>query len=163
MTADLPYRPNVGAVVFNRVGLVFLGRRADIKAREVWQCPQGGIDEDEDPAQAVMRELREELGTDGAVILAEHPEWLSYDLPPQLVKQSWGGRFRGQTQRWFALRLVAQDSEIDLGAHGTPEFDAWRWAELAELAQLDVGFKHPIYQRLAVDFAPFAVPSDKAT
>ena len=154
MTPDLPYRPNVGAVLFNHRGQVFLGRRADITDREVWQLPQGGIDAGEDPQTAVLRELREEIGTDDAAILGSHPETLTYDLPPELRGSVWGGRFRGQTQQWFALRLLADDSAIDLTAHGAPEFSAWRWAPLESLADLDVGFKRPIYQRLAVDFAP---------
>jgi len=155
MTPNLPYRPNVGAVLFNRQGQVFLGRRSDITDRDVWQLPQGGIDAGEDPAIAVLRELREEIGTGDATILGSHPGPLTYDLPPELLGIAWRGEFRGQTQQWFALVLNADDSAIDLAAHGTPEFNAWRWAELHELAELDVGFKRPIYQRLAVDFAPF--------
>jgi len=151
----LPYRRNVGAVLFNRRGQVFLGRRSDITAREVWQCPQGGIDGDEDPATAVMRELREEIGSNDALILGEHTEWLSYDFPADLPQRDRVARHRGQTQRWFALLLRAGDDAINLAAHGTPEFDRWRWAELTELATLDVGFKRPVYQRLAVDFAVY--------
>ena len=152
----LPYRRNVGAVLFNHLGSVFLGRRSDITDREVWQCPQGGIDAGEEPAVAVLRELREEIGTDDVLILGEHTEWLSYDFPADLPQRDRVARHRGQTQRWFALLLLAGDSAIDLAAHGTPEFDRWRWAELSELATLDVGFKRPVYQRLAVDFAPYA-------
>ena len=155
MSESLPYRPCVGAVIFNREGLVFLGRRSDMGERVVWQCPQGGIDPGEDPATAVMRELREEIGTDQAHILGEHPDWLQYDLPPELLGVAWGGRYRGQTQRWFALRLDAPDSAINLLAHGTPEFDQWRWAPLAELGTLEVGFKKALYARLAVDFSGY--------
>jgi len=152
---NLPYRRNAGAVLFNRQGLVFLGRRADITDREVWGLPQGGIDAGEDPAAAIMRELHEEIGTDAAVILGVHPETLRYDLPEELIGVAFGGRYRGQIQHWFALLFTGEDSAINLEAHGDPEFSAWRWAGLGELAILDSGFKRAIYQRLAVDFLPF--------
>ena len=152
---DLPYRANVGAVLFNGRGEVFVGRRKDAGA---WQLPQGGIDADEDPRRAVMRELLEEIGTANATIIREHAEWLTYDLPPELVGKVWGGQFRGQRQRWFALRFLGADSEIRLDADDHPEFDAWRWAALAELPGLAVGFKRAIYEELAQAFAEFARP-----
>jgi putative (di)nucleoside polyphosphate hydrolase len=158
--SGLPYRRNVGAVLFNPAGLVFVARRAVQPGRTSgaggWQLPQGGLDEGEDPAEAVLRELAEEIGTSDVTILAEHPEWLSYDLPPEAAKHSWGGKYRGQTQKWFALRFRGADSDIRLDAEQPPEFDAWRWAELAELPGLAVGFKRPIYERLAEDFVRFA-------
>ncbi len=152
--ADLPYRPNVGAVLFNRHGLVFTGRRAN--ARESWQLPQGGIDEGEDPAAAVLRELEEEIGTRNARLLAEHDAWLSYDLPAELIGVAWGGRYRGQRQRWFALRFEGEDSEIALDRDPHPEFDAWRWVPLAELPSIAVPFKRQTYEVLATAFARFA-------
>jgi putative (di)nucleoside polyphosphate hydrolase len=156
----LPYRRNVGAVLFSPAGGVFVARRAVQPGRASgaggWQLPQGGLDEGEDPAEAVLRELAEEIGTRSVAILAEHPEWLSYDLPPEAAKASWGGRYRGQTQKWFALRFLGADAEIRLDAEQPPEFDAWRWAALGELPGLAVGFKRPIYERLAEDFARFA-------
>jgi putative (di)nucleoside polyphosphate hydrolase len=156
----LPYRRNVGAVLFNRDGRVFVARRADLPNAEGaaggWQLPQGGIDPDEDPRVAVLRELAEEIGTDRAEIIAEHPEWLTYDLPPELVGVALGGCFRGQTQRWFALRFLGEDGDIRLDADPDPEFDAWRWAELHELPALAVAFKRAIYQVLAEAFARFA-------
>ena len=158
--ALLPLRPNVGAALFNRHGEVFIGRRTDIKAPNdapgVWQMPQGGIDDDEDPAVAVLRELREEIGTDRAEILGTYPGWLSYELPPELIGRALGGRYRGQRQRWFALRFTGEDGDIRLDADDHPEFDAWRWAALAELPTLEVGFKKPIYATLAEAFAPYA-------
>jgi putative (di)nucleoside polyphosphate hydrolase len=158
----LPYRPNVGAVLFNREGLVLVARRADLSNAEGpaggWQLPQGGIDPDEDPRTAVLRELAEEIGTDRAEIIGEHPEWLTYDLPPHLVGVALGGRYRGQRQRWFALRFTGEDSDIRLDADPDPEFDAWRWASLAVLPALAVEFKRPIYRILAVSFARFATP-----
>lgn len=160
---DLPYRPNVGAVLFDRQGRVFVARRADFPNAEGapggWQLPQGGIDEHEDPRRAVMRELHEEIGTGTAVIIGEHDEWLSYDLPPELIGKALGGRYRGQRQRWFALRFTGQDHDIRLDLDPHPEFDAWRWANLAELPSLAVGFKRPIYAVLARSFAQFAIPA----
>jgi len=158
----LPYRPNVGAALFNADGLVFVARRADFPNAEGapggWQLPQGGIDAEENPAAAVLRELEEEIGTAHATVLGEHPEWLTYDLPPNLVGRALGGRFRGQRQRWFALRFTGQDADIRLDLDPHPEFDAWRWAPLAELPSLAVVFKRPIYEVLARSFARFAVP-----
>ncbi len=158
--SDLPYRPNVGAVLFNRDGLVFVARRADLPNAEGaaggWQLPQGGIDGDEDPRAAVLRELAEEIGTGRAEIIGEHPEWLSYDLPPELLGRALGGRFRGQRQRWFALRFTGEDSDIRLDLDPHPEFDAWRWTRLEELPGLSVAFRRAIYEVLARSFAGFA-------
>ena len=159
----LPYRPNVGAVLFNRDGKIFVARRADFPNAEGapggWQLPQGGIDDREDPRVAVYRELAEEIGTAAASILGEHPDWLTYDLPPELVGVALGGKYRGQRQRWFALRFLGEDTDIRLDADPHPEFDAWRWAELSDLPALAVPFKRAIYDVLAVSFARFAVPS----
>ena len=158
----LPYRPNVGAVLFDRRGLVFVARRADLPNAEgtpgSWQLPQGGIDADEDPQIAVLRELEDEIGTGRATILGEHPEWLTYDLPPDLVGRALGGLYRGQRQRWFALRYLGEDADIRLDLDPHPEFDAWRWVALADLPALAVPFKRPIYDFLAQSFVRFAVP-----
>jgi len=160
MTSLLPYRANVGAVLFNPAGLVLVARRADLPNAEGapggWQLPQGGIDEDEDPAIAVFRELEEEVGTARAEILAEHPRWLTYDLPPELLGRALGGKYRGQRQKWFALRFTGADADIRLDLDPHPEFDAWRWARLAELPAMAVGFKRAIYDDLAAEFARFA-------
>jgi putative (di)nucleoside polyphosphate hydrolase len=158
--SDLPYRPNVGAVLFNRAGLVFVARRADLPNAEGpaggWQLPQGGIDPNEPPATAVLRELAEEVGTGNAEIIGEHPEWLTYDLPDHLIGVALGGRYRGQRQRWFALRFLGADADIRLDVDPHPEFDAWRWTPLAAIPALAVGFKRPIYATLARSFARFA-------
>jgi putative (di)nucleoside polyphosphate hydrolase len=159
---QLPLRPNVGACLFNRDGLVFLGRRADQPAGEAgsgaWQLPQGGLDPGEDPERAVLRELSEEIGTRNAAVMGRMPEWLDYDLPAHLVGKALGGKYRGQTQLWFALRFMGDDSEIRLDADRHQEFDAWRWAPLAELPAIAVAFRRPIYERLAQEFARYAVP-----
>jgi putative (di)nucleoside polyphosphate hydrolase len=158
--SDLPYRPNVGAVLFNRDGLVFVARRADMPNAEGpaggWQLPQGGIDVGEDPRVAVFRELEEEIGSANAAVIGEHPDWLTYDLPPGLLGIAWRGRYRGQRQRWFALRFTGEDSEIRLDLDPHPEFDAWRWVKLAELPGLAVPFKRAIYEVLVESFARFA-------
>jgi putative (di)nucleoside polyphosphate hydrolase len=159
----LPYRPNVGAVLFGPDGRVLVCRRADLPNAEGapggWQLPQGGMDEGEDPRVAVLRELAEEIGTDRAEIIAEHSDWLTYDLPPGLLGVALGGHYRGQRQKWFALRFLGTDADIRLDADPHPEFDAWRWAELAELPALAVGFKRAIYEELARAFARFAEPA----
>jgi putative (di)nucleoside polyphosphate hydrolase len=159
---ELPYRPNVGAVLFNAAGRIFVARRADFPNAEGpaggWQLPQGGIDAGEDPRQAVLRELAEEIGTDRAEIIGEYPDWLTYDLPAHLIGVALHGKWRGQRQRWFALRFTGVDSDIRLDADPDPEFDAWRWAELADLPAMAVDFKRPIYDILALSFARFAVP-----
>ncbi|MCI0753907.1 RNA pyrophosphohydrolase [Teichococcus vastitatis] len=153
--SQLPYRRNVGAALFNAEGRVLIARRADV-AQDAWQLPQGGLDESEDPRIAVLRELREEIGTDHASIIGEVAEWLNYDLPPELLGKALRGRYRGQTQKWFALRFLGEDSEIRLDLDPHPEFNAWRWAELAELPRIVVAFRRPVYQRLAKEFARFA-------
>jgi putative (di)nucleoside polyphosphate hydrolase len=157
---DLPYRDNVGALLFNRAGLIFVARRADLPNAEGapggWQLPQGGMDPGEDPRIAVFRELEEEIGTAQAEIIAEHPDWLTYDLPPELLGKALGGKFRGQRQRWFALRFTGGDADIRLDLDPHPEFDAWRWARLEELPGMAVAFKRAIYEVLARDFAHLA-------
>jgi putative (di)nucleoside polyphosphate hydrolase len=156
----LPYRLNVGAALFNTHGQVFVGRRADrhrlVGVEGFWQMPQGGIDAEEDPRQAVFRELKEEIGTDKAEIVGEHAEWLQYDLPPELLGSVLGGRYRGQRQRWFALRFTGDDSDIQLDRDEHPEFDAWQWVSLAKAVELVVPFKREIYKTLNISFAGHA-------
>ena len=157
----LPYRMNVGAALFNHAGQVFVGRRCDQPpdAPATWQMPQGGIDAGEAPAAAVLRELEEEIGTARATILAEHPEWLTYDLPPELAARAFAGRYRGQKQKWFALRFEGADSDIVLDRHPHPEFSAWRWAPPSELVGLAIDFKRPVYISVAHAFSRFAARS----
>jgi len=158
--SELPYRPNVGAALFNRDGLVLVARRADMPNAEGaaggWQLPQGGIDADEDPRAAVLRELEEEIGTAKAKVIGEHPDWLYYDFPDSIRASPKFSRWRGQKQRWFALRFLGADADIRLDLDPHPEFDAWRWAELAELPALAVDFKRPIYEALTRSFGRFA-------
>jgi len=160
--SEKPYRDNVGALLFNGAGLVLVARRAGMPNAEGaaggWQLPQGGVDPGEDLRIAVLRELAEEIGTDKAEILAEHPGWLHYDFPPDLAAGGFriAQRYRGQRQRWFALRFTGTDADIRLDADPHPEFDAWRWARLEEIPSLAVSFKRPIYEELARAFAHLA-------
>lgn len=156
----LPYRMNVGAVLIGRDGRVLIARRAPgTPARGAWQFPQGGIDRGESPEVAVMRELGEEIGTTRATIVGEHPDWLQYDFPPEVQRAVMRGRFRGQSQRWFALRFEGTDADIRLDADAHQEFDAWRWIDLAEAPGLAVEFKRPVYEVVCRSFAGLAVPS----
>lgn len=147
----LPYRPCVGIMLFNPVGQVFVARRIDMVS-EAWQMPQGGIDEGEDPRVAALRELEEEIGTAKAEILAETPDWLNYDLPDELVGKLWGGRFRGQRQKWFAMRFTGRDSDIDIETD-EPEFLEWKWVAPQALPDLIVPFKRELYAELVRRFA----------
>jgi putative (di)nucleoside polyphosphate hydrolase len=150
--ANRPYRPCVGIFLFNRQGQIFIAQRLDNVA-EAWQMPQGGIDPHETPRQAAMRELKEEVGTDRAEIVAELGTWLSYDLPPELQKKLWQGRYRGQAQRWFAMRFTGDDRHIDI-ATKVPEFRDWKWAELDVVLDLVVPFKREVYERVVTEFGP---------
>lgn len=149
----LPYRPCVGMLLLNDEDKVFVGRRIDTakEGDNIWQMPQGGIDEGESPEAAALRELREEIGTDKAEIIAESRQWLHYDLPPHLLGKVWKGRYRGQKQRWFALRFLGRDSDIDLDTPH-PEFDAWQWVELDDLPGLVIPFKRDTYRAVVSEF-----------
>jgi putative (di)nucleoside polyphosphate hydrolase len=159
--ALLGYRPCVGIMVLNPAGHVWVGRRADLPGDAEgqgtwWQMPQGGIDENEDPQRAALRELHEETAIRSVEIIGETRQWLTYDLPPHLIGVAWGGRYRGQRQKWFAARFLGDDSEIDLGAPGTPhaEFIAWRWCVPTELPSVIVPFKREVYREVLREFAP---------
>lgn len=153
-THDLPYRPCVGIVLLNSEGLVFLGTRVQGAASGVaWQMPQGGIDPGETPEVAVMRELKEEVGTDKAEILARASDWFIYDLPEEIIARTMNGRFRGQRMMWFALRFTGEDSDINVHTEH-PEFSDWRWAEIDEAVEQIVDFKRAVYERVAEEFRP---------
>ncbi len=144
------YRPGVGIMLLNRHGLVFGGRRIDTPGT-AWQMPQGGIDEGESPRCAAMRELKEETGTDKAEIIAESRGWLSYDLPPEMAATIWGGRYRGQRQKWFAARFFGHDEDFDLNTH-EPEFAEWKWLEAGDLPRFIVPFKRQLYLDVLAEF-----------
>jgi putative (di)nucleoside polyphosphate hydrolase len=153
---DLPYRPCVGIMLVNREGLVFVGRRID-QTIEGWQMPQGGIDEGETPLQAAFREMKEEVGTDKAEFLAEMDEWLAYDLPQHLLGVALHGRYRGQRQKWIAMRFTGDDTDIDLETHD-PEFGTWKWLALEALPRLVVPFKRDTYAKVIAAFRDVAGP-----
>jgi putative (di)nucleoside polyphosphate hydrolase len=153
MSADpssLPYRPCVGIMLINPDWRVFVGQRIDQQV-EAWQMPQGGIDPGETPEQAAFREMEEEIGTAKAEILAQTGGWVTYDLPPELVGKVWKGRYRGQTQKWFAMRFTGSDADIDLDTEH-PEFATWRWAKLAELPAMAIPFKRATYETVVAEF-----------
>jgi putative (di)nucleoside polyphosphate hydrolase len=154
MSSDLPYRPCVGIMLFNRDGKVFVGKRID-QTVEGWQMPQGGIDKGETPRQAALRELEEEVGTGKAEVIAEMDDWVTYDLPEHLVGVAFKGKYKGQRQKWFALRFTGQDSEIDLAAHD-PEFSDFQWVSLEDLPELIVPFKRQTYKQVIAAFRPLA-------
>ncbi|CAG1001772.1 MAG: RNA pyrophosphohydrolase [Rhizobiaceae bacterium] len=161
----LPYRPCVGIMVLNRDGLVWAGRRiaeddSEMSgAKNLWQMPQGGIDAGEDPLPAARRELFEETGMRSVSLLAEAPRWINYDLPREVLGIALKGKFRGQTQKWFAFRFEGDESEIAInpppGGHA-PEFDAWAWTPMADLPDLIVPFKRKVYEDVVAAFRHLA-------
>ena len=144
--SERPYRPCVGIMLINKDGLVLIAQRIDQRA-EAWQMPQGGVEDDETPSQAAMRELEEEIGTNRAEIITESEAWIPYDLPRDLADKVWRGRFRGQTQKWFAMRFLGKDEDINL-ATAEPEFDAWKWTPLANLTDMAAHFKRENYRQV---------------
>ncbi len=162
---DLPYRPCVGIAVFDRAGHVFMGQRAGgpehVDMTYSWQLPQGGIDKGEDPYEAALRELYEETSIRSVKKLGEIEDWLTYDIPGRIVGQAWRGKFRGQTQKWFAFAFTGHEGEIEIlkpgGGHHKAEFVAWRWESLERAPELVVPFKRPVYERVANEFRRFSV------
>ena len=156
MTADLsllPYRKNVGLVLMNAEGRIFAGQRID-NPGHAWQMPQGGIDEGEKPREAALRELFEETGVRADLVqkLAKTEEWITYDLPEDLVPTIWGGKYRGQKQKWFLFRFLGQDSDVNIASEH-PEFSIWQWMTPAELIEKIVPFKRDVYRQVFAAFA----------
>ena len=157
------YRPCVGIMLLNPQGLVWVGRRFqkqnDDGVGHWWQMPQGGIDGNEDPAAAALRELEEETAVRSAEIIAEAPGWYNYDLPEHLIGKSWKGKYRGQTQKWFAARFTGKDSEINLAPPGhKQEFDQWRWVRMNEVIDAIIPFKKPVYEQVIAAFKHLGQP-----
>jgi putative (di)nucleoside polyphosphate hydrolase len=153
------YRPNVGVVLFNREGLVWLGRRINTGDALNWQFPQGGVDEGEDWEAAALRELWEETGARSVSKLGETQDWTVYDFPPEARGKKIAQGWRGQKQKWLAFRFTGQDSEFDLKAHPPQEFDAWRWAPLDSALDTVVAFKRDAYRQVIEAFRTFAQPA----
>ncbi len=151
---SLPYRDCVGIMLLNTDNQVFVAKRIDMVS-EAWQMPQGGIDEGESPEECAMRELEEEIGTANADIIETMEEWLHYDLPEHLVPKVWGGKYRGQRQKWFAMRFKGADSDINLET-AEPEFSEWQWTSMASLPDLIVPFKRELYSQLVKRFQHLA-------
>lgn len=152
---DTPrYRPNVGVVLFNAAGLVWLGKRSRTPEPWNWQFPQGGVDAGEDLYDAARRELAEETGVTSTEYLGRTEGWLTYDFPPEVLAR--GGKWTGQKQAWFALKFTGDESEIRLDAHHQVEFDDWRWARLDEAPKLIIPFKRAAYEQVAAAFSRFA-------
>ena len=161
MSRSLPYRPSAGVALISRVGEVFIGRRArsreaTLVAGHEWQMPQGGIDEGEAPYAAALRELYEETSVRSVSLIAEAPDWLSYDLPEDAGNR-WRSRYRGQTQKWFLLRFEGDDAEIDIrhpggGAGLGARFDL-------RPPELVVPFKRAVYEKVVAQFGPLAKPA----
>lgn len=145
-----PYRQGVGIALINAQGHVFVGQRSDTSA-PAWQMPQGGIDKGEAPRTAARREMLEEIGTDKAEIIAETPDWVRYDLPPELSHKMWKGKYRGQEQKWFLMRFTGVDADIDIATEHA-EFSTWKWLPFAELPNVIVGFKREIYLQVVSAF-----------
>ncbi|SPH22809.1 RNA pyrophosphohydrolase [Ascidiaceihabitans donghaensis] len=153
--AKLPYRQNVGVMVLNAQGQVFVGQRKD-NAVAAWQMPQGGIDKGEDARTAALRELEEETGIspDLVTIVAQSEDWIPYDLPHALVPKLWKGRYRGQEQKWFLMQFSGTDADVNIQTEH-PEFSAWRWLESADLVNNIVPFKRDVYVRVVEAFKEY--------
>ncbi len=159
-TNNLSYRLGVGAMILNDDNNVFVAKRIDTPG-DAWQMPQGGIDKDEDPDVAVFREVEEEIGTTKCEIIAKSNGWLTYDIPDDISSKLWGGKYRGQKQKWYAMRFVGKDSDIILDAHHAPEFSEWKWVKINTVPDLIVPFKRDLYNKIVDEFLHIVTRDNK--
>ena len=151
---ELPYRPCVGMMILNKDrNMILVGKRIDSKAN-AWQMPQGGIDAGETPSKAALREMKEELGTNNAVIVSESKQWYSYDVPKVLIPRLWNGNYKGQRQKWFLIQFNGTDDEIDINTEN-PEFAEWKWIDKDELLDVVISFKYRLYKAILNEFHNF--------
>jgi putative (di)nucleoside polyphosphate hydrolase len=151
-SSKLPYRSNVGIMMVNKTGYIFVGQRLD-NNQDAWQMPQGGIDAGEDPETAAYRELLEETGVNQQNVrfLASSSRWLSYDLPEDLIPTLWNGKFRGQKQKWFLFKFLGKDGDINIETEH-PEFSKWKWISKENLLEEIVPFKKSVYEDVLKEF-----------
>ena len=148
---QLPLRIGVGIVLLNDKNNVFVGKRID-NPKNSWQMPQGGVDQNEDLLQAAKRELEEETGVKTTKLIKELDNWLTYDLPKNLLGKIWKGKYRGQKQKWFIMKFTGKNEEININTKH-PEFIDWKWIEHQDLPKVAVAFKINIYEKLKEELA----------
>ena len=148
------YRPNVASVILNYKDEVLWAKRTN---EENWQFPQGGIQDGETPEEAMYREIYEEVGLkpNNIEILGSSNDWIKYDVPEKFIRQYWQGKYRGQKQKWFLLRLIGEDALINLNTHDKPEFDDWRWESFWKPIQEVVDFKKEVYEQALKELSSF--------
>jgi putative (di)nucleoside polyphosphate hydrolase len=165
--SELPYRDSVGIMLINRQGLVWVGRRLpkwqQDRSNHIWQMPQGGIAEGESKKQAALRELMEEVGTRNVEVLARSCDWLTYDLPEKLLGVALGGRYRGHRYKWFAMRFLGSDDQINISDKDgfKAEFDKWRWVAPKDIPELGLSFRRKVYKQVVREFRPYTVVTTK--
>jgi putative (di)nucleoside polyphosphate hydrolase len=149
--SDLPYRLGVGLMIINEQKKIFVGKRIESRSQFAWQMPQGGIDIGETPSKAALREMHEEIGSSKGEIIAESANWYCYDLPKKTIPKMWNGQYRGQKQKWFLIKFLGLDSEINIQTE-RPEFLNWKWIKPQQLSSAVIPFKKCLYDSVLKEF-----------